>query len=177
MFKCPVFSNFCCYCPLKVIIIILQACIFNIVVTIFVNISLIIILIHHMKVGAIIIGIIYLILGLILIVIVILIFINLILIQPMKVGAIVIGVIYIILGLILIVILIFIFINFILIHFMKVGAIIIGVIYLILGLTGGLFFTIFGSGWLDPFDFDFHMWDMGMVKISDGQVQNSSFKT
>ena len=109
MCKCPVFSNFCCCCPLKVIVTI-KDCIFNNIVTISVNISVIIIIILIID------------------------------------------------------------------NHMKVGAIMIGVIYLILGLTGGLFFTIFGSGWLDPEDFEWHVWDMGMVKISDGQVKNSSFK-
>ena len=106
MWKCPVFSNFCCCCPLKVIITI-NDYIFDNIVTISVNISVINILILIID------------------------------------------------------------------NHMKVGAIMIGVIYLILGLTGGLFFTIFGSGWLDPEDFEWHVWDMGMVKISDGQVNNS----
>ena len=61
MCKCPVFSHFCCCCPLKVIFII---CIFN-NLTISSNVTIAINPNHPMKVGTLVIGLIYLISGLI----------------------------------------------------------------------------------------------------------------
>ena len=54
---------------------------------------------------------------------------------------------------------------------MKVGALVIGLIYLIGGLILGLVFTIFAAT-LKPEDLDAIY---GVVKISEGQVPNTSF--
>ena len=101
MVKCPVFNYFCCCCPLKVIITI---CIFNNV-----NINIMSI-VHSHKIS-------------------------------------------------------------ILKHLMKVGALIIGLVYLIVGLIMGLLCTVIAAT-LKPETLE----DMdGVVKISEGQVQNSGF--
>ena len=56
-------------------------------------------------------------------------------------------------------------------HLMKVGALIIGLVYLIVGLIMGLLCTVIAAT-LKPETLE----DMdGVVKISEGQVQNSGF--